>query len=87
MRAWTDDEFAAYLDSGLWIGKSGEYGLELPHDPFVTQIAGSASNVVGVPLERLDQVLAEFDVTSARRDSDSNVELAQAILPKSEEPS
>ena len=62
MRVWTDDEFAAYLDGGRWIGKSGAYGLEIPHDPFVTHIAGSASNVVGVPLERLGQVLAEFNL-------------------------
>ena len=60
MRAWTDDEFAAYLDSGLWVEKSGAYGLEIPRDRFVTQIAGSVSNVVGVPLERLAQVLAKF---------------------------
>jgi septum formation protein len=60
MRAWTAEEFAAYLDSGAWIGKCGAYGLEIPHDPFVTNIAGSAANVIGVPLERLEQVLAEF---------------------------
>jgi septum formation protein len=60
MRAWTNAEFEAYLDSGAWIGKSGAYGLQLPSDPFVTNIAGSASNVIGVPLERLAQVLAEL---------------------------
>ena len=61
MRAWTDDELTAYHDSGQWIGKSGAYGLELRHDRFVTQIDGSASSVVGVPLERLAQVLAELE--------------------------
>jgi septum formation protein len=60
MRVWAPDEFAKYLDSGAWIGKSGGYGLELPHDPFVTRLDGSAANVIGVPLERLEQVLAEF---------------------------
>ena len=58
MRAWSENEFMAYLDSGQWIGKSGAYGLELPHDRFVTRIDGSASNVVGIPLERLGEVLA-----------------------------
>jgi septum formation protein len=62
MRAWTAEEFARYLDSGAWIGKSGAYGLELPRDPFVTGITGSASNVIGVPLERLAEVLAEFEL-------------------------
>jgi septum formation protein len=60
MRSWTPDEFEAYLDSGEWIGKSGAYGLSLPHDPFVTRVAGSPSNVIGVPLERLARVIAEF---------------------------
>ncbi len=62
MRTWTPDEFDAYLDSGGWIGKSGAYGLSLPHDPFVIHIAGSPSNVIGVPLERLAQVLGEFNL-------------------------
>lgn len=61
MRDWTDDEFENYLDSGRWIDKSGAYGLELPHDAFVTHIDGSASSVVGVPLERLARVLAELE--------------------------
>jgi septum formation protein len=60
MRAWTTDEYETYLDRGRWKGKSGAYGLQLPNDPFVTHIEGSPSNVVGVPLERLAQVLAEF---------------------------
>ncbi|MBI3860761.1 MAG: septum formation protein Maf [Planctomycetia bacterium] len=58
MRAWTSAEFDAYLEGGEWIGKSGAYGLQWPHDPFVTQIEGSASNVIGVPLERLAEVIA-----------------------------
>lgn len=57
MRAWSEAELAAYLDGGKWIGKSGAYGLELPTDPFVTRIQGSAANVVGVPLERVREVL------------------------------
>ena len=60
MRSWTDAEFEAYLDSGEWEGKCGAYGLQWPGDPFVTRLEGSAANVVGVPLERLAAVLAEF---------------------------
>jgi len=62
MRAWTADELQAYLDSGAWIGKSGAYGLQLPQDPFVTNIVGSASSVVGVPLEQLARAIAEFNL-------------------------
>jgi septum formation protein len=56
MRPWKPEEFTVHLDSGEWIGKSGAYGLQLPHDPFVTRIDGSPSNVIGVPLERLAEV-------------------------------
>jgi septum formation protein len=60
MRPWTETEVAAYLDSGAWIGKSGAYALQIPDDPFVTAITGSQSNVVGLPLERLREVLEEL---------------------------
>lgn len=60
MRRWTDAELAGYLDSGEWQGKCGAYGLQLPADPFVTAMSGSASNVIGLPLERLEQVWLEF---------------------------
>jgi len=60
MRPWTAAELEAYLDSGEWRDKCGAYGLQWPADPFVTELRGSASNVIGVPLERLAQVLQEF---------------------------
>ena len=60
MRPWTEAEIAAYLDSGEWQGRCGGYGLQLPCDPFVTDIHGSAANVIGVPLEKVRQVLSEF---------------------------
>jgi septum formation protein len=64
MRPWTESELAAYLDSGDWQGKCGAYGLQTLEnlelrDPFVTRIVGSASNVIGVPLERIAEVLAQ----------------------------
>ena len=62
MRAWTADELEAYLDSGAWIGKSGAYGLQLPHDPFVTSMVGSASSVIGIPLEQLADAIAELNL-------------------------
>ncbi|MFN8855720.1 MAG: Maf family protein [Planctomycetaceae bacterium] len=60
MRPWTSTELEAYLNSGEWRDKCGAYGLQWPADPFVTELRGSASNVIGVPLERLAQVLQEF---------------------------
>lgn len=60
MRDWTAAEVQAYLDSGEWQGKCGAYGLQQPIDPFVTDLTGSPSNVIGLPLERLTEVWREF---------------------------
>jgi septum formation protein len=60
MRRWTEPELTAYLDHGDWVGRSGAYRIQLPADPFVTRIAGCATNVVGVPIERLQELFAEF---------------------------
>jgi len=56
-RPLDDAERVAYLDSGRWEGKSGGYGVQ-DHDPFVHVAAGSFSNVVGLPMERLAELLA-----------------------------
>ncbi len=60
MRNWSDSEIQDYLDGGEWQGKCGAYGLQLPIDPFVTGMVGSAANVIGLPLERLAEVWREF---------------------------
>lgn len=67
MRRWTDAEILEYLDSGEWQGKCGAYGLQVPVDPFVTEITGSASNVIGLPLERLAEVWLEFPTLYGNR--------------------
>lgn len=58
-RPLSDSERRAYLDSGRWEGKSGGYGVQ-DHDPFVTVAGGSFSNVVGLPMERLADLLAAY---------------------------
>lgn len=69
MRPWTEAERESYLDSGEWRDKCGAYGLQWPNDPFVTGLRGSAANVIGVPLERLAQVLREFPALSGEPSS------------------
>jgi len=56
-RPLDDAERVAYLDSGRWEGKSGAYGVQ-DRDPFVKVAGGSFSNVVGLPMERLAELLA-----------------------------
>ncbi len=45
-----------YLETDLWIGKSGAFGFQDDID-WVQIVAGLASNVVGLPVERLPQWL------------------------------
>lgn len=58
-RVLNDAERSKYLDSGLWQGKAGAYGLQ-DDDPFVSVTSGSWSTVVGLPVERLAAILLEY---------------------------
>jgi septum formation protein len=49
-----------YLDSGLWQGKAGACGFQDARLP-LHLVAGSGSNVVGLPLERIRAMLAALD--------------------------
>jgi septum formation protein len=55
----SDRERNDYLDGGRWQGKSGGYGIQ-DHDPFVAVTGGSFSNVVGLPMERLEHLLRAY---------------------------
>jgi septum formation protein len=58
VRPLSDAERRAYLEGGQWRGKAGGYGVQ-DDDPFVTVVTGSWSNVVGLPMERLADLLSE----------------------------
>jgi septum formation protein len=58
-RTLLDEERRQYLDTGRWQGKSGGYGVQ-DHDPFVSVERGSFSNVVGLPMERLADLLSGY---------------------------
>jgi septum formation protein len=60
MRRLSPAELATYLSSGQWDGKAGAYGIQDENDPFVESIEGSFSNVVGLPLELLSDMLARW---------------------------
>jgi septum formation protein len=55
----SDHDRNTYLDGGRWQGKSGAYGIQY-HDPFVVVTSGSFSNVVGLPMERLERLLESY---------------------------
>ena len=60
----TDEDRLAYLDSERWQGKSGGYGVQ-DHDPFVSVARGSFSNVVGLPIERLELLLRTYPMLAS----------------------
>jgi septum formation protein len=50
---------AGYLDTGLWEGKAGACGFQDGHVP-LELVSGSPSNVVGLPLELVRELLARL---------------------------
>lgn len=59
MRRLTPEEREEHLASGRWEGKAGAYGVQ-DHDPLVTVQSGSWSNVVGLPMECLAELIRDY---------------------------
>ena len=49
-KRFSDDELAAYLESGEWRSKAGAYAIQGRAEALVRMISGSHSGVVGLPL-------------------------------------
>jgi septum formation protein len=60
MDSLSDAAVASYLDTGEWEGKAGAFGYQDGLD-WVHITQGSESNVVGLPMELLGQMLEMFD--------------------------
>lgn len=59
----SEAEVEAYLNAGDYEDKAGAYGIQGYAEPFIQEIRGSYSNVVGLPVERLYPLLkAHFNV-------------------------
>ena len=59
MKDISDAEIEEYLDTDLWIGKAGGFGLQ-DRTGWLEVRNGSESNVVGLPMELLKRLLAEI---------------------------
>jgi septum formation protein len=66
MRPMTDEQVAAYVDSGEADGKAGAYAIQETGDRYVERLEGSFDNVVGLPTERLAEILAAWGVRPER---------------------
>jgi septum formation protein len=77
-RELSDDEINEYVQSGEPFGKAGAYGIQEKGALLIEKIEGSYSNVVGLPLERLSDILAsKFDMPVWNMDKISNWILPQ----------
>lgn len=57
-RRLRDEQIAAHIAGRTWEGKAGAYGIQETGDEFVERIDGSFTNVMGLPMELLQQLLA-----------------------------
>lgn len=57
MRKMTEEEIENYVSSGEALGKAGAYAIQETGDVYVNRIQGSFNNVVGLPTEKLEEML------------------------------
>jgi len=63
-RQLTETQIADHITNGQWEGKAGAYGIQETGDEFVERIEGSFTNVMGLPMERMQQLLGELGIHS-----------------------
>jgi len=61
MKPMSTTDIETYIASGAWQGKAGGYALQEGGDCFVDHIEGSHSNIVGLPMEQLAQLLKQVN--------------------------
>lgn len=64
MKELSTAEIDEYLKTRKWEGCSGAYAIQEEGDPYLTAVAGSVTNVIGLPMESLErafQFLASID--------------------------
>jgi septum formation protein len=71
-RNLSEDEIAAYVGGGEPMDKAGAYAIQGEGSKFVSSFSGSWSNVVGLPIEKLEKVLSENGWTVGRRASQTS---------------
>ncbi len=60
-RQLTDKQISDYIVAGKWQGKAGGYGIQDPEgDEFIERIEGSYSNVMGLPIELVQEMLQDL---------------------------
>jgi septum formation protein len=53
----TNEQIAEHIKSGTWRDKAGAYAIQENGDEFIERIEGSLTNVMGLPMELLEELL------------------------------
>lgn len=59
-RAVSPEEIERYVATGEPMDKAGAYGLQGMAKQFVARVEGSVTNVIGLPMERLEEAIREM---------------------------
>lgn len=59
-RSLSSEELDHLIQSKVWEGKAGGYGIESVGDPYLTVKTGTISNVIGLPVESLTEVFRQI---------------------------
>jgi len=62
MRELSDREIYGYIESGEPFDKAGAYGIQGIAGAFVESLSGDYFNVMGLPVCRVSEILAEFGI-------------------------
>ena len=62
-RKMTAKQITDHVKGGSWRDKAGAYAIQKTGDEFVKKIEGSLTNVMGLPMELLDSLLAELGIS------------------------
>lgn len=66
MRPAGDGEIDDYVRAGEWQGKAGAYAVQGMAAALVTEVRGSITNVIGLPLAEVVEALAQAGVAAPR---------------------
>jgi septum formation protein len=62
MKPMTDRDVEDYIATGEWEGKAGAYAIQETADRYVTDVSGSFTNVVGLPVELVARMLRQVGI-------------------------
>ena len=69
-RKMTSAQIADHVKGGSWRDKAGAYAIQETGDEFVEKIEGSLTNVMGLPMELLESLLAGLKISAERERKD-----------------